>query len=1007
MQKQITTLFIALILVFSGTKVLAQVSVSGSVTDADSGEPLIGVNILVKGTVLGTVSDVDGNFSLKINSNPPIILVVSSVGYERQELTVDQANVTGLSIGMKESFTLGQEVVVSASRVEENILQSPVTIEKMDILAIQNTSSDTYYKAIANLKGVDVTSSSINFQIINARGFGSTGNTRFVQLIDGMDTQAPALNFPIGNLNGPSALDVESVELIPGASSALYGPNAFNGILLINSKNPFEYQGVSAFVKTGVNHIGSNADRDPALMKEASVRIAKAFNNKIAFKLNFTYSAAEDWHGTSALDRESIRQPEGFNFNPGADRPHYHGDEASINLGIFPFSADWRTLAGTNIVRPGVSLNSYRNDLPTHVVSLTPYEEVDLIDYGAENMKFNGGLYYRINDKLELSYMYNGGFGTSIYTGAQRYSLADFGIQQHRAQLRGDNFFIRSYGTFENSGDSYITEFLALKVNEKAVNAGLDAYSSSPISDRYVRYLAPPSAEGQESVTGYLTSYSLAYLQYLASDAGLNPGDISALPDEERMMIEMAAHNRARSFSDSLFHLDPNSQTFQNLKNASLGGVVPDGPKFNDRSAMYHAEGQYDFKNEFDFVELQAGASFRMFDLGSNGTIFPDTAGNEITIKEYGAYVQAGKQVTEGLKLSGSVRFDKNQNFNGQINPRLSAVYTLNNNHNIRASFQTGFRNPTTQGQYIDLNIISARLLGGLPEFYESYRLTRRSETNLPLVYTGGSVNDFRNQAFEEGAITESATNLLVGFTEYDPVKPERVKSVEIGYKSLINNKLLVDAVYYHNIYTDFITQIRLVAAEEFTTDASLDTDESPYGYTLNPDATVEGLPNYGSILNGTADNTFQVYTNMDHTVRSQGAAVGLTYSLSKGYTIGGNYSWNKFISGNTENTLNDFNTPEHKVNVQFGNRKLTDNIGFNIAYRWQDAFRWESSFAVGNVPAYSTLDAQISYKLDNLRSIVKLGGSNLLNSYYIQSLGGPNIGAIYYISVTFDELMN
>ncbi|WP_421871299.1 TonB-dependent receptor [Marinoscillum sp.] len=987
-----------------------QVSIKGQVTDEATGEPLIGVSILVKGTVLGTITDVEGNFSLDIKSPPPVSLIISSVGYERLELDIDQASVSSLKVEMKESMMLGQEVVVSASRVEENILQSPVSIEKMDILAVQNTSSDTYYKAIANLKGVDVATSSINFQIINARGFGSTGNTRFVQLIDGMDTQAPALNFPIGNLNGPSELDVESVELIPGASSALYGPNAFNGILLINSKNPFEYQGLSAFVKTGVNHVGSNADHEPALMKEASLRYAKSFNNKFAFKINGSYSSAEDWHGTSSLDRNAILQPEGLSFNPGSDKPHFHGDEASINLGIFPFSSAWRTLARTNTVGPGVSLDSYRGDLPTHVVSLTPYKEVDLIDYGAENIKANVGLYYRITDQLELSYLYNGGFGTSIYTGAQRYSLSNFGIQQHRAQLRGDNFYLRAYGTFENSGDSYITEFLALKINEKAVNAGLTSYSTLPQSDRYVRFLAPPEPEGRESVTGYLTSYSLAYLQYIATQAngtGLSPGELATLPESQRLQIISEAHNTARAFVDDLFILDPNSQEFNDLKKASVNGVVPEGPKFNDKSAMYQAEGQYDFKNEIDFMELQAGASFRMFALGSNGTIFPDTSGNDITIKEYGAYVQAGKKLTDNFKLSGSVRFDKNENFNGQVNPRLSGVYTLNKNHNFRASFQTGFRNPTTQGQFIDLNIISARLLGGLPEFYETYRLTRTSETNQPLVFTGGSVNDFRNQAFEDGSISEAAIAQLESFTDYQSVKPEKVKSMELGYKSLINNKLMVDAVYFYNIYNDFITQIRLVVAEEFTTNQSLDTDQSPYGYTYNPDATFAGTANYGSILNGSADNSYQIYTNLNETVRTQGAALGLTYSLSRGYTIGGNYSWNQFISGYNDNTLNDFNTPEHKFNIKFGNRKLTDNLGFNITYRWQDAFRWESSFGSGTVPAYSTLDAQVSYRLDPLKSVVKLGGSNVLGDYYIQSIGGPNIGAIYYISVTFDELMN
>ncbi|MEP4532004.1 MAG: TonB-dependent receptor [Cyclobacteriaceae bacterium] len=991
----------------------AQTTISGTVTDIETGEPLIGVNVLVQGTVLGTITDYEGNFNLNVASDPPLTLTISSVGYERQELEISNKAITNLSVKMTESFMLGQEVVVSASRVEESILQSPVSIEKMDILAVQNTSSDNYYKAIANLKGVDVASSSINFQIINARGFGNTGNTRFVQLTDGMDTQAPALNFPIGNLNGPSELDIESVELIPGASSALYGPSAFNGVLLINGKNAFDYQGLSAFVKTGVNHTGSNADHAPAPLYDMSLRYAKAFKDKFAFKVNFSYSQAEDWHGTDRTDRNASLQPEGLSFNPGADYPHYHGDEAGINLAIFPFSDDFQLIArGTRFDNGRFASNyitSGNNDLPSHVVTLTPYAEEDLIDYGAENIKFNTGLYYRINDKVELSYLFNGGWGTSIYTGAQRYSLSNFGITQHRLQLRGDNFQVKAYGTFEDSGDSYITEFLAKRVNDLAVGYNYP-------DDFFREQFYGPNGEG--SLTGYLVDYGIEYLRYLADDAGLQPGEIDGLSQAERLAIQESAHQSARGYVDGLYHLGAGTTTtdletgetytWEQLKKKAKKGVVPDGPSFADKSGMYHAEGQYDFKNQIDFMELQMGASFRMYDLGSKGTIFPDTAGNEISIKEYGVYAQMGKRFSEEFKLSGSVRFDKNENFKGQVNPRIAGVWTIGGTHNLRAAVQTGFRFPTTQGQYIDLDIISRRLLGGLPQFYDTYDLTKTSITGQPLVFTQSSVDAFRNEVFRTGDITDAAAGLLEPFTNAKPVKPEQVKSIELGYKSLLGNKFLIDAVYYYNIYTDFITQIQLVKAEEYTDDESLDRDTSPYGYTYDPDAgATAGDVAPGSILNGTSDNAYQIYTNIDNTVKTQGAAIGLTYSLPKGYTIGGNYNWNQFISGYDDNALKDFNTPEHKFNIKFENRKLTKNLGFATTWRWQEGFRWESSFVKGDVPAYSTLDAQVSYKMSKLKSIVKVGGSNLLGNYYIQSLGGPNIGAIYYISVTFDELMN
>ena len=833
MNRIFTKMILVQMLLLLSLGVYAQTTVSGNVSD-ESGEGLIGVNVLVEGTVLGTITDINGDFNLTVQSAPPFTLVVSYVGYETQRFEITSAS-SDINVQLLESTLLGQEVVVSASRVEENILQSPVSIEKMDILSVQNSTAATYYDGIANLKGVDVASSSINFQILNARGFASTGNTRFVQLIDGMDTQAPALNFPIGNLNGPSELDVESVELIPGASSALYGANAFNGVLLINSKNPFEYQGLSAFVKTGVNHVGSDADQDPAIMNTFSLRYAKAFNNKLAFKINGTYSYADDWHGTSTFDRNAESNPfanEGIQ-NIGRDALHLHGDEASTNIALLGVAAANRIgasgagLAGIwgnaqNLLPNGNTLLDYALDLPSHTVSLTPFKEVDLTDYGAENAKINAGLFYRINDDLELSALYNGGFGTSIYTGAQRYSLSNFGIQQGRLQLRGDNFFVRAYGTFENSGDSYITEFLAFRISEELAFSGSNNYFSSSPDQRYVPLILP----GDRSVNNIFSAYSQAYLQFLATGnggnlPGLNPGQIRTLDPGLRTQYEIAAHQRAREFIDDVFYAEPGTEAFEAAREAALEGVVPNGPGFADKSAMYQSDFQYDFKNQIDFMDLQVGGTYRIFDLRSEGTIFPDKDGG-IQINEFGGYIQAGKRVIDNLKLSGSLRFDKNENFDGQVNPRLSAVYTLGGNHNFRGSIQTGFRNPTTQGQFIDLSVISARLLGGLRENYDLYDLARTSSTGAPLAFAAGSVNQFRSEFFSTGDIV-SASNNLVPFTSSDvnPVTPEEVRSLEFGYKSLIGDKLLVDAVYYHNTYTNFITQIQIVVAGEYTsTDA-------------------------------------------------------------------------------------------------------------------------------------------------------------------------------------------
>ncbi|MGB3179759.1 MAG: TonB-dependent receptor [Cyclobacteriaceae bacterium] len=942
--------------------------VSGQVTDAETGEALIGVNIIVKGKVLGTVTDLNGNYKLSVNSAPPLVLVYSIVGFAPQEIAITEATSEGIDVRMSEQAMLGQEVVVSASRVEENILQSPVSIEKMDILEIRNNASDDYYKGIANLKGVDVTTSSINFTIINSRGFNGTGNTRFVQLIDGMDAQAPALNFPVGNLNGPTELDVETLEYIPGASSALYGPNAFNGILLVNSKNPFQYQGLSAMGKFSMNHFNGNSlePENPQPMYTAAIRYAKAFNDKFAFKVNLSYSQAEDWHGTDLTDRFPERTPGDFGRavpaggeglytdlpdgvletyfqNPGANLVHAYGDDAAISLPLVGFSAEQQLRAA------GLGPYIDAGDIPNLTVARTPYLERSVVDYGAENFKANAALHYRFTDKLEGIANWNYGYGTTVYTGAQRYSLSNFNISQYKLELRSDNFFVRGYTTQERSGDSYIADFLALQVNN-----------------------------GWSNNSEWFGTYLGSYLGYLAQN-GIAPGGSNA---QQRQ----AAHWAARLSADQ-GRLLPGSEDFEELSDEIKSNVIPNGAKFDDATNLYHGEAQYDFKNITDALELQVGASYRLYELNSNGTIFADSAGNDITIQEYGGYMQAGKRLFDDkFKLTGSVRYDKNENFDGQVNPRISGVYSAGEGaHNFRGSYQTGFRIPTTQGQHINLSTGAFRLIGGLPEYYEAYGIFDNA-------YTGRSVNEYVAAVAEAGtteALLNPANLALLERADFDPVKPEQVRAYEVGYKGLFNNNLLIDLAYYYNRYDDFIAQVQVRKA--------------------SGDLSVNPI-NAQSLLSGNDQNTFQTYTNVEQSISSQGAIVGFTYNLLDGYNIEANYNWNRLNDAaelQEQGFLAEFNTPEHKYNISFGNRKLTDNLGFKLTYRWQDEFLYEASFAQGTVPSVGTFDAQVSYKLSDIKSVLKVGGSNLLNERYVLNYGGPNLGAIYYVSITFDELLN
>src|SRR6185295_2790349 len=147
---------------------------------------------------------------------------------------------------------------------------------------IQRSAAPSFFDALENTKGVQMITPSMGFKVINTRGFANTTNVRFAQLVDGMDNQAPHLGAPIANALGPNDLDIESVEIMPGVASALYGMNAINGLANFLTKDPFKYTGFSFQQKAGVNRVGSEFGAKP--FSETSFRWAQVIHSKLAFK---------------------------------------------------------------------------------------------------------------------------------------------------------------------------------------------------------------------------------------------------------------------------------------------------------------------------------------------------------------------------------------------------------------------------------------------------------------------------------------------------------------------------------------------------------------------------------------------------------------------------------------------------------------------------------------------------------------------------------------------------
>lgn len=912
--KRLGSILALLMLIMSSSVAFAQSNVINGKVRTSSNTSLGRLSVTIKGTQAGTTTDDNGNFALSIPSTIkyPFTLVVSGVGISSQEVVVKSITDV-IDLEVLSSSTLSDEIVVSATRTQTRALESPVTIERIGLNTIRNSPAANYYDIIGNVKGVDLVASSLTFKTVTTRGFAGSGNTRFTQLVDGMDNQAPGLNFSVGSVIGLTELDVESMELLPGASSALYGPGGMNGTLLINSKSPFKYEGFSFQAKNGIMHV-DNKHRASSAYFNYSARWAKKINDRLAFKIAGEFIQAQDWLGDDQRNYIRPTAANGLRVGTFADGtretdPNYnganaYGDETSLDPATNTFILN-------SIAAQAPFLQNTINGIKAAgvpAVSRTGFREGQVVDPNTINFKVTGSINYKITKSVELIAAAYWGTGNTVYTGSDRYSLKDLKMGQYKIDLVGKNWLLRGYTTQENAGQSYNLTAASRIYNE----------TFKPSQQWYPEYW-------QAYINGTLS--------------GLN---------------SMDAHNAARAAADKGMPQpgsDAYNAAYDKIRRTpiSKGGAL-----FLDKTNVYAAEGQYNFSEYTKkFADILVGVNFRRFVLNSQGTLFIDTAG-KIPINEYGGYVQVARNLGERVRLTLSGRYDKNENFAGRFTPRATAVVKVSRNNNIRLSYQTAYRFPSTQQQYIRLGIGGGEtLIGGLPVFYKIYDFQNNPPTPLPLA--------------------SGATKPVATFNEF---KPESVQSFELGYKGLVaQGKLLIDAYGYIGEYTNFI--VRTAVAQKI----------NPSGAWVQSNIRTLSVP-----VNSTAK------------VKTYGAGFSLEYRFNRGYFATLNASTD-VLQDLPENFVAFFNAPKYRYNVVVGNNAIgaKKRVGFTVSYRWQDAFFYESDFVTGTTPAFHSLDAQVSYRFPEIKSLIGIGAMNLLNQYYVTAPGNPSIGGLYYVRFAYN----
>ena len=913
-----------------------QSTLKGKVNDASYGDPLIGANVVVKGTTDGNVTDYDGFFELKTTSEFPLTLVFSYLGYVDKEILVNSPD-EKVNVKLEENSIAIDVVEVKASRISDETKKSPLTIESMDLLAVKETPASNFYEGLGSLKGVDLTTASLGFQVVNTRGFNSTSPVRSLQVIDGVDNQAPGLNFSLGNFLGSSELDVLKVDLIVGASSAFYGPNAFNGVVSMETKSPFLHKGLSASVKLGERSL-----------IQPELRWADAFKNGdgdewFAYKLNLSYFQANDWEARNSdpvFDTDTGRD----NFG-GWDQVNTYGDEY-------------------------VSILDQTSTVPWEFRGLgiwhrTGYEEADLVDYDTENLKSNISLHFRTSpedgiESPEIIFASNYSRGTTVYQGDNRFSLKNIEFFQNRLEYRKkDKWFLRAYMTKDDAGDSYDPYFTALLLQENSKDNtqwGLDYlnYWRREIEPRLLE-AGYPELEVDIIDGMIVTSFDQDALDAWTADP-INQENLRLYHLETSAVAnEGVAADLTQDF------YEPGTERFDSLFNritTTASGNANGGTKFIDHSALYHLHGEYKFEpNSLDY--LKVGANARLYTPDSEGTVFIDST-DEVNINnfEYGVYAGFQKPFMESkIKISGTARLDHNQNFDPIPSFAASIVYNPSETNFLRFSYSSAIRNPTLTDQYLDLDVGRAILRGHLD--------------TIKNLITVESFDDFRRSGLRQDTLR---------FFYIDPIKPEKVQSFELGYRTTLFESTFVDASYYFSTYRDFI------------------------GFNIGIDASFDPVSGFPLGV-----QAFRYSANSKNTVNTQGFSIGINHYFNN-FKIGGNYSWNKLLKTFEDDPIIPaFNTPEHKYNLSFSGRNLEfgnspGKIGFSINYKWVQGFIFEGSPQfTGTLPSYGLLDVQVNYGFPKLNSTIKVGASNVLNNLVFQTYGGPLIGRLAYITYTYD----
>jgi outer membrane receptor protein involved in Fe transport len=579
-----------------------------------------------------------------------------------------------------------------------------------------------------------------------------------------------------------------------------------------------------------------------------------------------------------------------------------------------------------------------------YVVARTGYDEKEVVDYKLSNIKADAGLYYQLKPGMTLTYLYHMALLDNVYQRANRFRLEDYLVQQHGLQFQSNSVQLKVYLNRENTGNSYNLRSMAENIDR----------NYKPDNQWYA---------------DYTTAFNNA------AGSGATVAD---------------AHRLARTAADAGRPL-PGTAAFSNsLHRLAQINNWDEGAALKVKASFIHAEGQVDLTQHLlsdlkDKAGLQIliGGDHRVYIIEPDGNYFINPKpGKEYTNIHYaktGGFLSVTKTLLDGdLKLGVIVRGDKNDYFDLMITPRFTAVYSPVNTQHFRASYQSGYRYPSIFEAYSNVNSGGVKRVGGLPAMSNGIFENAWLASSITS-FQQAVLNDVNSNGLTQPQAIQKNSGLLKK-NPYTYIKAEHVKSVEVGYKGIFGEgRFFIEAEAYLNRYKNFIAQANMNVPNTSV------TDSIPY-----------------ALYEKNKQRPYRMWTNSQTEVNNYGGSLGLTYT-EHGYVANANVTYARLKMSEKEDGLEDgFNTPSWTVNVSVAKERILKHAGAGISWKWQSSYYWQSFLVNGDVDAYATLDAQVTYLFDKINCKAKLGAGNLLNKYYYSFLGGPSIGGMYYLTLTY-----